>query len=699
MSKTKTSIEPINRSNKNMAKRETFTDFRRLKSSVSRLISARSYIGDSDNQESLNSIISLARKIEISNYVQSDDFIAIAGMQGTGKTTIISCLYNLPDGLLDISIGRSERIPVFISEDNNLEAGNYRAECVSVDKDNGALYRDEIPVDSIANHSKNVYNAAFVELFVPTRYNARFVLLPGFEKDENRNFNLEYNSLMDYTLHFAKAVLLVVDNEGLANRDIQYILSMLGEKFSPSNCVFAISKCDLKTEQETEQLKNTLFNECAESNLKISKNQIVCTRGEASDEWHEQLMSCIENNIDYTASQKNYEFFRPMAEEIKICAEKIQDELKLKENSVQTEEKPIWYNPLKTALGNEREKIKKVLEKICQEEKETVYKNFVKAFDGIDKKHKTDKKFVVFRKTEGEKLHDREIIKAVAEKCLKTNDNPPKSKFMEAIKTAAIEESNNYKQLEDSYWEITIDQLTIVDQSQNMNVTKAKQQILQANEAVIASMFDQSIKSPHLKEGEFAGYEHIAALIAYEFKTYFYGLIANYDGQYKNIHSYDNIERVAKNLKKNSKKNSAVKMIAAIDMLDGTPDIATAFVGIGEAFGLGTVMPYVAAAIAISAVATLGVNIYNSIIDQQNTLCRTWVYSLQNAVEEQKEFLLEVYDSACDKLLKHICDVHKSRERIDDTMYRLTNAKYAASDLIHLVADMDTQYAIGMENS
>lgn len=58
------------------------------------------------------------RKIVIANEIADRMIICITGLQGTGKTTLMKNFYDLDDDSMNITIGRGERLPVFITEDS-----------------------------------------------------------------------------------------------------------------------------------------------------------------------------------------------------------------------------------------------------------------------------------------------------------------------------------------------------------------------------------------------------------------------------------------------------------------------------------------------------------------------------------------------------------------------------------------------------
>lgn len=333
---------------------QKFNDFRKLTKCVADLIRCKSYLAESA-ADSVAALENLVRKMEVSSIVQQRHTIAISGMQGTGKSTLIKNLYELPENLLRVNSNRGERVPVFITEKMDLAAGTYTARRVYFDE-NLCKLEEEIPVKEVGKWSQGRDRTAYVELFVPARYfhtdRASFVLLPGFEKTREQSFNQDYNSLMEYTLHFANAVVLVTNDDGLANADILVLLEMLGKNFSPHNCIFAITSCDGVSAQNCSEMVETLLTSCDECGLTIRKEQIVCT-GEYRTEnenqrWRREIVDAIENYLDYSSTKKTYDYFLPMIEEIETHAARLRTVLDAK--ALTAGKQPHYYTMLKDSL-------------------------------------------------------------------------------------------------------------------------------------------------------------------------------------------------------------------------------------------------------------------------------------------------------------------------------------------------------------
>ena len=76
--------------------------------------------GNNDMPKYREQITRALRKIVIANEVADRYIIAVAGLQGVGKTTLMKNYYNLDDSFMNIALGRGERLPVFLTEDSTV---------------------------------------------------------------------------------------------------------------------------------------------------------------------------------------------------------------------------------------------------------------------------------------------------------------------------------------------------------------------------------------------------------------------------------------------------------------------------------------------------------------------------------------------------------------------------------------------------
>lgn len=676
-----------------------FTEFRKLYQSVAKLIRCQSYLEDC-GRKTVSELEDLARKMEVSYYIQKRDIIAIAGMQGTGKSTLIKNIYELPANILRISSERGEKIPVFITEKEHLKPGEYEAR--EVYYDNGIKQDERIDVLDVSKRSRRG-NAAYIEVFVPyrcfNRDNAGFVLLPGFEKNIDRTFKKDYNSLMEYTLHFANAVVLVTDNSGIANEEIDILVELLGNNFVPTNCVFAITKCDGLDEVDCKELRISLNKVCEDNHLKIGMNQIVCVgdydQPEDNKKWVELLLDTIGDNIDYTADKKDYTYFAPMIEEMLSCANKLDEQLSSLEFRSETSS-PL-YQPLKEALNIAELQLEKKLDLECDKTKRTVASNFATAFDAVDNKHKKSKKFFFFDKSFADKERDRDVIEQVCVKCLRA-ENSSKTLFITNVGknlSTGEERTRLCNAHNDLYLQCADDKQTMVTAEQRMRLINESARFY----------LDATIEKLPAPVGNIQpDAKVLARLIATEFEGFYIGSLRG-DVRLEDVPiRSSSVTPVLKSVAATRGSGlSAAKIITMADLLDGKPDIlqsaVSLFVKDSEKVAEIVSAGCGAAAVAIAVVATAkkGISFYNENIRAQNAIGEAWKNALLNAVEEQKNSCLDSFHQASEKLLEHIEQVHRIRNRIGDKQQRITEAKYAISDIRYLVNTINDKYAYAVE--
>ncbi len=221
------------------------------------------------------------RKLFIASMMYNKKLICISGLQGAGKTTLMRSFYHLKDKFLDPTHGRGERIPVLITEKNDIEAPKMYA--VRIDKDSKGRYSQqevELPADKYVEATKGEDSKImYLELFVPYThtYNSgiSFILLPGFEKK-----NDYWNNLIEFSVNSSDAAVFVFNETSFSNADNDKYLTTIEEKFG-KNLVYAISGSDGSSDENAE-VKQI----CIET-LKIpvsESDRVVCVGSYADEE-------------------------------------------------------------------------------------------------------------------------------------------------------------------------------------------------------------------------------------------------------------------------------------------------------------------------------------------------------------------------------------------------------------------------------
>lgn len=690
--------------------KNSFCDFKSLYLSVAKLIKFTSNF-DEQERKAVDALESLARKMEISSYIHQKNIIAVTGMQGSGKSTLIKALYDLPDGILATNSARGEKIPVFITESKYLQNGEYKARQVIFL--HGSRKENEIDVSELSATSREGGNVAYLELFVPQRYftceNAGFVLLPGFEKNEDGKFDEDYNSLIQYALYFANAVVLATDGAGIANRDISTVTDILKKSnFDLKSLVFAITKCDTASEAARNEMISSLVEACKEAGLGISQNQVVATglynSIEENDSWKELLIDIInsEGVLNYNSTKREYLYYMPMIEEMLKCTDTLEKALENK--TVKTESISPIYNALKTELEKREIELEKSLSIASKAAQQAAVKKFQEESKNIPAANLRTKKLLLFHKSYHEINNDKAIISNVCRRCLGENEND--SFFITEVKNQL--NTPEYKEALITQFNEALPPVAEIAQLNEDKDDYSKQS--EYNKLINCHMTHYLVptnsNAPLPTEGPEIGVKEVSSAIAVAMQSAFCNALF-YPENLKKVQEYDikttSINRAIKSAQNtNNKKIPAMGIVGMLDLLDGKSDIANAIATVFSsstataaeiASTASTVLGVASIAIVVAMAANEAIHIYNAVIDDQKLVLEAWERAMRNAIEEQKNDCLDLFHDAGEKLLEHVQSIHRKRNHIDDTETRLINAKYAIADIRKIADKFKDQYA------
>ena len=282
----------------------TFETLNKLsKNCVNLIVNAKKlevFSSDKKLSEASEQIIKSLRKITIANELYGKQVICISGLQGAGKTTLMKNFYELDDDILNISLGRGEKIPVFISEKKEWRAPEmYVKELV---KENG---KNNIPEYSVRekkitkqefvylSKGDNSENATmYLELRVPFKHiqNERtiFMLLPGYER--KRDY---WRNLIDFSVNCSDSAIFVFSESSFARADNDRLLENVKKTFE-KKLIYVISHSDTSIDGNKEVKKT-----CIEV-MKIpseEEDRVICA-GSYNDKtkngkWINELMYAV----------------------------------------------------------------------------------------------------------------------------------------------------------------------------------------------------------------------------------------------------------------------------------------------------------------------------------------------------------------------------------------------------------------------
>lgn len=244
------------------------------------------------------------RKLFIATLMRNKYLICISGLQGAGKTTLMKNFYGIDDEFMNVSLGRGERVPVLITEDDVTET--HMKALVIEKNDGGSYYQKEIELDKkqIIQATKGEESKImYLELVVPYKHTKNngvsFMLLPGFEKK-----NEYWGDLIEFSVNSSDAAVFVFSESSLSNAENEEYLARI-EKTFETNVVYAISGSDVSNDNNAET-KQT----CMEV-LKISKEEedrVVCvgqySEQSKNDAWIKLFKEAINKYALGTDSRK-----------------------------------------------------------------------------------------------------------------------------------------------------------------------------------------------------------------------------------------------------------------------------------------------------------------------------------------------------------------------------------------------------------
>ena len=195
----------------------------------------------------------LVRQLCVIDAVSGSRYVAVAGEQGAGKTTLMRALYPAArDWLPEGNIGRGEKYPVTIVERQGLQEPRglvtrrlIRDEARAA----GKLTRVEPPYEADRReHWRDLSRSdddsiLLIELEVPFtiwhQEGAGFVLLPGLERGQT-----DWQQLMQVVLAVSPAAVIVTDERRMANKAQHDLLKHVRQGGLDPRIVVAVNRCD-----------------------------------------------------------------------------------------------------------------------------------------------------------------------------------------------------------------------------------------------------------------------------------------------------------------------------------------------------------------------------------------------------------------------------------------------------------------------
>lgn len=662
-------------------------DVKALNKQIARLYEAYTELTE-DGGHCIGALQSISRNIELAQTVEERNVIAVAGMQGSGKTTLVKNLYEIDEEILRISNERGEQSPVFITEDSSLKIGEYKAKRAYLES-NGRVEIEDIDVDSVAKMSTKKGDTIYIELFVAQRFfdqgNSSFVLLPGFEKIDIDKFNEEYNRMMNIVLNFANSLLFVVDNQNIANNDINELIDMAKHSgFDDSNLIFAISKCDVSQNPLFKQeIKEHLIEVLTEESYKIHPNNIVCcSDGDnalENEEWIEQLGYAINSCVRDILIDKKRKYYKPIIDQIIAIVKQLDDEIKNASNQLKYSD---YKSPINDHLQEYKEKyltnIENGLNDCLAEAKNNICKKIDYTISHMDNSRLKERSFIVFKKSSKTLYENRQYVSNAINKCF-YDDNGNNVYFSTihnkicqndfapfGVDVSLLSDITSAPQIKQG-----VETTALVEKKENTN-------------ALLSYYFNEKdlIQPVNVEQ------KKCAQLVATGMTTYYLTNIAT--GEYNPDIKTSRVKKAAKDIEKRMSDIEPLKpalkaslLIPGIDLLDGVPNIISGV----EALLATPAGPYVAAAAALGVIATGGILLNNHNVDLQESTNIAAQNACANELCRQRDKIISAYTNGFDNMIDTIEEIYRAKHNIGKREKCLANADLALATIKNICQD------------
>lgn len=639
-------------------------------------------------------ILGALRKIIIANEMNGRGIICISGLQGAGKTSLMKNFYGLSDEYFNISLGRGEKIPIFISERADCMAAEMFAVCLNKKESGYEKIRKKLNPDEFiyASSGNEVHqNTMYLELCVPFQHlnneSFAFMLLPGFEKK-----NDYWQNLIDFSVKCSDTSIFVFNESSFSKYDNQALLNKIYEKFGAS-LIYAISQSDLSKDENAE-VKKTCIRE-----MKIAQGEedrVVCvgefSAKEKNDLWIEQLKCAIDrycNSIETARKNCTQYIYEIIEDELRPEISAIKDCLGTDSGDAISVhlENSSYLNAFDKIIADRRKQLSRKLDKVMDRA----------AMDSIDKLEKifTDNNYAqkqgvkdkrVFTRTVfGQNVKDVQLARERINTALKREDDTYAFQyaFFDAVGNMSLScgEDNEYKNiLTDS----AAEELSVFETSASTALSKTaleKQNKIMDDAGALLDRKNDNI--PQLKYDNPAETLKIIA----ELGVQHFSLCTLQESCVLNdkLQMPDMIvgklqispEEITKKIGSVDKVILGTLGITGIDILeDGA---INAIPKIAEAFGVS--VPIVGTAAAAIAVGVTGTAIMNDI----NRLKRTEFHSAKNTIvsiyTQVKSNYLNTYDEAMELIRDRIENNLIAISGVNKKMFQRTNAMLAMNKI------------------
>lgn len=251
------------------------------------------YVDNAESKKLNKALFEVIRKLALANELNSKRVISVAGLQGAGKTTLLSTMYNIEG---NISIGRGEKLPVFVTEKKDCTAPKYYVVgLVKTEESYEPRHREVSSIEEFVNAGKDddsSENILYLEIEVPFMHTHNeeisFMLLPGFEKQKS-----SWQNLIDFAMNSSDSVVFVMTESGFSSQQNAEHLETIKEKFKTATYVFTHAK------DMDENKKESLRDSCMEKQGIPDPCRVVFSDVYSSDEENKVWIDSLKKSLDF----------------------------------------------------------------------------------------------------------------------------------------------------------------------------------------------------------------------------------------------------------------------------------------------------------------------------------------------------------------------------------------------------------------
>jgi hypothetical protein len=306
------------------------------------------------------------KKSAIAELTYNRYVIAISGLQGVGKSTLFKQLYNIPDELIPENIGRGEKLPIFITEENVTSIVPYVKRARRTNE-GYELNLNKLTTEEFIQIAKNPKeDDLWLEIIVPYRYfytnDKSIVLLPGIE-DKKTDEDNYWQNLVLYILTMSASSVMVFNSTVFADEDNQKLIETIKREYGDSKPLFALSFSDLAFDGN-EELKGRMIEKFR---IPTHESDRVIPTGTGvflETDWLTTLMNAVHkySTIERTFRRQQVKKLEDMALELNVVLETIREEIEGRQLMEYSENDNNYRAPLRL-FDTTCQKLKRLLEK------------------------------------------------------------------------------------------------------------------------------------------------------------------------------------------------------------------------------------------------------------------------------------------------------------------------------------------------